>query len=111
MKGIRIMRESRIEDHLEAEAGRLGGWAPKWVSPGNAGVPDRIVMLPGKPCPTCGRAGSVGFLETKAPGDRPRPLQLRQLERLAGLGLPAGWASSRKGVESFVAGLAGRRVQ
>lgn len=28
---------------------KLGGRAFKWVSPGNDGVPDRIVVLPGLP--------------------------------------------------------------
>lgn len=40
------------------------------------GAPDRLVVLPG---------GKLGFVEVKAPGQRPRPLQLarhRQLQKL-----------------------------
>ena len=48
----------------------------KFTSPGWAGAPDRLVVLP---------KGKVGFVEVKAPGQRPRPLQVarhRQLQRL-----------------------------
>ena len=40
------------------------------------GAPDRLVVLP---------RGQIGFVEVKAPGQRPRPLQLvrhRQLRKL-----------------------------
>ena len=43
------MREKDIEKILVNEVRKLGGWAYKWVSPGNDGVPDRIVFLPGRP--------------------------------------------------------------
>ncbi len=42
------MREKDIEKILVAEVRKLGGRAYKWVSPGNDGVPDRIVIFPGK---------------------------------------------------------------
>lgn len=42
------MREREIEKILAAEVKKLGGRAYKWVSPGNDGVPDRIVILPGE---------------------------------------------------------------
>ena len=50
--------------------------ALKFVSPGMNGVPDRIVLMPD---------GKMAFVELKAPGKKPRPLQLkrkRMLERL-----------------------------
>lgn len=43
------MRESEIEKILVTEIKKLGGTAYKWVSPGNDGVPDRIVIFPNKP--------------------------------------------------------------
>lgn len=70
------MRERDIERRLVRAIQKLGGLCPKWVSPGWDGVPDRIVLLPG---------GHIAFVELKAPGEKPRPLQLRrkaQLERL-----------------------------
>ena len=40
------MLEKEIEKILMAEVKKLGGRAYKWVSPGNDGVPDRIVIFP-----------------------------------------------------------------
>lgn len=60
------MREKTIEHDLVMEVKRAGGLALKFVSPGFDGVPDRLVLLHG---------GKVGFVEVKAPGKHPRPLQ------------------------------------
>lgn len=43
------MKEKEIEKLLTEGVKGMGGRAYKWVSPGNAGVPDRIVILPGRP--------------------------------------------------------------
>ncbi len=70
------MREKQIEQKLVSEVKRRGGICPKWVSPGFDGVPDRLVFLPGK---------HFGMVEVKAPGEKPRPLQVsrhRLLEKL-----------------------------
>lgn len=70
------MREKNIESRLVAEVRRRGGLAPKFVSPGLNGVPDRLILLPG---------GKFAFAELKAPGKTLRPLQAlrkRQLEKL-----------------------------
>ena len=40
------MRESTFEAKFGKMVKRLGGLSYKWVSPGNAGVPDRIVFFP-----------------------------------------------------------------
>ena len=42
------MREKVIEQKLVAEVKKRGGICPKWVSPGFDGMPDRIVLLPGR---------------------------------------------------------------
>ena len=44
-----------------------------------AGMPDRIVLLPG---------AHLGFVEVKAPGQKPRALQLRRHKQLRQLGFP-----------------------
>lgn len=54
-----------------------GGIAPKFVSPGFSGVPDRLILLPD---------GKCGFVEVKAPGEKPRPLQESRIRLLRGLG-------------------------
>lgn len=71
------MREKVIEQKLVAEVKKAGGICPKWVAPGFDGVPDRIAMFPG---------GKLAFVEVKAPGEQPRPLQRARHELLRRLG-------------------------
>lgn len=71
------MREKAIEQKLTFAVISAGGIAPKFVSPCFDGMPDRIVLLPG---------GRVAFVEVKAPGEQPRPLQLARHRLLRGLG-------------------------
>ena len=61
------MLEKTVEQKLVRAVRDLGGLCLKFVSPGMSGVPDRIVLLPG---------GRLAFVELKAPGKKPRPLQL-----------------------------------
>ena len=69
--------EKDIEHKLVDEVKRKGGRALKFVSPGFAGVPDRIVLMP---------KGRITFVELKAPGEKMRPLQLRRKRQLETLG-------------------------
>ena len=71
------MREKEIEQKLVAEAKADGEIAAKFVSPGLDGMPDRLVLLPG---------GKIGFVEVKAPGKVPRPLQVARHRLLKRLG-------------------------
>lgn len=71
------MLEKTLEQKFVTEVKRVGGLALKFVSPGFDGVPDRLVLLPG---------GKLGFVEVKAPGKRPRPLQLARHRLLRRLG-------------------------
>ena len=73
------MREKVIEQKLVSEVKKHGGICPKWVSPGFDGMPDRIALLPD---------GKFGFVEVKAPGEKPRPLQLARHKLLRQLGFP-----------------------
>ena len=71
------MREKFIEQKLVKVIKAMGGIAPKLVCPGFDGMPDRIVLLPG---------GHMVFVEVKAPGEKPRPLQQARHRLLRGLG-------------------------
>ena len=71
------MQEKAIEQRLLQSVKKIGGQCWKFVSPGNVGVPDRIVLLP---------EGKVAFVEVKAPGNKPRPSQLAVHRVLIGLG-------------------------
>lgn len=71
------MSEKSIESKLVKAVKERGGICPKFVSPGFAGVPDRIVLLP---------IGRFAFVEIKAPGQKPRALQLKRHITLRKLG-------------------------
>ena len=71
------MKEKIIEQKLVKAVKDMGGIAPKFTSPGFDGMPDRIVLLPG---------GHMAFVEVKALGEKPRPLQLARHKLLCGLG-------------------------
>ncbi len=71
------MREKEIENQLVSQVKKIGGIAVKFVSPGFAGMPDRLVLIPD---------GHIAFVELKAPGKKPRPLQLARHRLLRLLG-------------------------
>ena len=73
------MREKETERKLVRAVKRVGGICPKFVSPGMDGMPDRMILLPG---------GKIGFVEVKAPGRKPRILQVRRHRQLRNLGFP-----------------------
>ena len=71
------MRERDLERYTTMFIKSHGGLALKFISPGYAGVPDRLVLMPG---------GKMCFMELKAPGRKPRPLQVRRIKELRALG-------------------------
>ena len=73
------MREKETERKLVRAVKRVGGICPKFVSPGMDGMPDRMILLQG---------GKIGFVEVKAPGRKPRILQVRRHRQLRNLGFP-----------------------
>ena len=73
----KIMLEKQIERKLVNTVKAAGGLCPKFVSPGMDGMPDRLILMPG---------GRLAFVELKAPGKKPRPLQLHRHDQLRDLG-------------------------
>lgn len=70
--------EKDLEAKLCKEIRFMGGYALKWICPSFAGVPDRIILLPG---------GRVAFAEMKRPkGSKVAPLQKYWRRVLLGLG-------------------------
>ena len=69
--------EKTTERKLVQAVKLMGGMAPKFVSPGLDGVPDRIVLLPG---------GKAAFVELKADGQKLRPLQEKRKRQIEALG-------------------------
>ena len=74
---VEFMRENEIEAKLVKAVKAVGGVCWKFTSPGTAGVPDRIVLMP---------SGKISFVEVKAPGETPRPLQRLRIRTLRQLG-------------------------
>lgn len=71
------MKEKYIEQKLVKAVKNMGGLCLKFTSPGFDGVPDRLVLLPGK---------KIAFIELKAPGKKLKPLQVRRKTQLEKLG-------------------------
>lgn len=87
------MRESHLERKFRQAVERIGGRAPKWVSPGNRGVPDRICLLPG---------GQTIYVELKAPGEPLQPLQRKWQKTLLAMGHKHYKIDSEEDIESFI---------
>lgn len=71
------MLEKDIEKLFRDEIKKAGGKAYKFTSPGNDGVPDRIVMLPD---------GRIVFVELKTDTGKLSKLQELQCKQIAELG-------------------------
>ena len=69
--------EKDLERKLVKAVRDSGGLALKFISPNLNGVPDRLLLFPG---------GIAAFAEVKAPGEKPRSLQVHRMEQLRGLG-------------------------
>lgn len=72
-----MQSEKSIEAHLVKKTKERGGRAYKFTSPSRRGVPDRVVVLPG---------GKIAFVEVKRPGEKPTPLQRKEIKFLRDLG-------------------------
>lgn len=87
------MLEKELEAYLTKRVKELGGRSYKWVSPGNDGVPDRIIVLP---------KGKTLFVELKQPGKKPTPLQAKVMQQLRDLGSAVTWTDSKEGVDEIL---------
>ena len=73
------MRENVIEAEFVKAVQAAGGVAYKLTSQTANGLPDRLVLFfPAK----------TVFVELKAPGKKPRPLQVRRISQIRKLGFP-----------------------
>lgn len=87
------MLESRLEEKLIGAVKKAGGKSYKFVSPGNSGVPDRIVVLP---------QGRIAFVELKQKGKKPRPLQIQRIAELNRLGCMALYIDREEQIDGLV---------
>tara|TARA_R100001086_G_scaffold149584_1_gene79464 strand:+ start:859 stop:1185 length:327 start_codon:yes stop_codon:yes gene_type:complete len=77
--------QGKIVKKLKALYGAL---TFKFESPGNAGVPDLVSIIPHERCPCCGSTARVVFVEVKNPNGRGRlsELQKAQIARIQDAG-------------------------
>lgn len=87
------MLEKEVEKFLVREVKKIGGISFKFISPGNAGVPDRIVILP---------TGKVVFVELKTDRGKLTKLQEVQIKKISDLGADARVLRGIEGVKEFI---------
>lgn len=90
IKKLEETTESAIESYLVERVKNLGGKSYKWVSPGNAGVPDRIVFMP---------EGGIELVEVKRRNGKLSEIQERQKTTLMELGTEVWIVESKADVD------------
>lgn len=88
-----LIRERDIEVYLREQVRKAGGKAYKFESPGNDGVPDRIVIFPDE---------RIYFIELKRPGGKPRPLQVNKMNELRAFGCTVDVIDTKEKVDDFI---------
>ena len=86
------MNEHHIEAQLKKAVEASGGLCWKLVCPGTSGVPDRLCLM----------GGQVVFVEVKAPGKKPRPIQRRRMNQLRQQGFTALVVDSMDGIQEVL---------
>lgn len=87
------MLENELEMKFNKAIKLKKGKSYKFVSPGNAGVPDRLVVLP---------KNKIGFAELKRPGEQPRTLQKMQIKKLQERGCFVMVVDSVEKIQEFI---------
>ncbi|MCI5924659.1 MAG: VRR-NUC domain-containing protein [Oscillospiraceae bacterium] len=87
------MRESVIETRLRNGVKAMGGICWKFVSPGTAGVPDRLIILPG---------GKMIFVELKSDTGRTLDIQKHRITELRNIGADVRVLKGLSQVKAFL---------
>lgn len=87
------MNEKILERKLKTKTKKLGCLCLKFTSPGQRGVPDRIILLPG---------GKVRFAEIKTPGQKTTPIQNHVFEKFKAFGFDVAVIDSEESLENFL---------
>lgn len=87
------MLEKDIEKYLKDAVDNLGGRSYKFISPGQSGVPDRIIFLPD---------GKIYFVELKTEVGKLSKLQRLQIHRLKKLGHEVKVLYGMEDVKEFI---------
>ena len=85
--------ESQLERKLYDKIKHLGGLPLKFISPGRAGVPDRIVLMPG---------GKVYFVEMKSSVGQTSIIQDYVFKKFSELGFKVHIINSVESLKNFL---------
>jgi hypothetical protein len=94
------LAEAAVERRLAELAAKAGGMALKLCAASRAGVPDRLVLLPG---------GVARFVELKARGGKTRPIQDAVMGKIRRMGHHVSVLRSAEEVEAFMDEACGKR--
>ena len=86
------MNEQAIENKLKKAVEASGGLCWKLVCPGTTGVPDRICLMRGR----------IVFVELKASGKQPHPIQTHRINQLRNQGFQTFVVDSVQGVREVL---------
>lgn len=87
------LSESQLEEKFCKKIKKIGGMALKFMSPGRAGVPDRIILMPG---------GKIYFVEMKSSNGPVNPIQEYIFEKFEELGFKVHILNSENSVKKFL---------
>ena len=93
---ISMVREVEIENYLVKQVKYLEGLAIKLSSNYENGMPDRMVLFPGK---------LVWFVELKKPGEKPRALQRWMHKQLEQFGHEVLVFDNKDDIDKWLGGL------
>jgi len=88
------IRENKVEKYLSDEVTKIGGVTRKWVSPGQDGVPDRIVIVKTN--------SPVWLVEVKTIDGKLSTPQIREHHRLVQAGAKVTTVYGYGGVDKFI---------
>lgn len=86
------MNEHHVEAQLKKAIEASGGLCWKLVCPGTTGVPDRICLMNSR----------AVFVELKAPGKQPRPIQVHRMSQLRDQGFQTFVVDSVDGIKGVL---------
>ena len=96
-----MAEEKKLEQKLVKAVRDIGGLALKFVSPGCDGVPDRLILI---------AYGKVAFVEVKAKGKKPRPIQIRRINQIKNLGFLVFILDDEKDIPSIIQQVKGDQI-
>ena len=96
-----MAEEKKLEQKLVKAVRDIGGLALKFVSPGCDGIPDRLILI---------AYGKVAFVEVKAKGKKPRPIQIRRINQIKNLGFLVFILDDEKDIPSIIQQVKGDQI-